>query len=67
MISRPNALAWALAAGLCLGSAQASDDAAAVQQAIKDNYAAYGGFDEAKYRASLTEDYVLQREQHAPD
>jgi ketosteroid isomerase-like protein len=53
------ALAWALAAGLCLGSAQASDDTAAVQQAIKDNYAAYGGFDEAKYRASLTEDYVL--------
>lgn len=53
------ALAWTLAAGLGLGSAQASDDTAAVQQAIKDNYAAYGGFDEAKYRASLTEDYVL--------
>ncbi len=53
------ALAWTLAAGLGLGSAQASDDTAAVQQAIKDNYAAYGGFDEAKYRASLTEDYML--------
>lgn len=53
------ALAWALAAGLCLGSAQASDDAAAVQQAIKDNYAAYSGFDEAKYRATTTDDFVL--------
>jgi ketosteroid isomerase-like protein len=53
------ALAWALATGLCVGTAQASDDTAAVQQAIKENYAAYSGFDEQKYRASLTEDYVL--------
>jgi ketosteroid isomerase-like protein len=53
------ALAWAFATALCLGSAQASDGAAAVQQAIEDNYAAYSGFDEAKYRATTTEDFLL--------
>jgi SnoaL-like polyketide cyclase len=51
--------AWALAATLHLGAAQAADDAAAVQKAIKDNYAAYSGFDQQKYRVSLTKDYVL--------
>lgn len=51
--------ACALAATLNLGSAQASDDAAAVQQAIKDNYAAYSGFDAQKYRATTTDDFVL--------
>jgi len=52
-------LALALAAALNPGSAQASDDAADVQQAIKDNYAAYSGFDEQKYRATTTDDFVL--------
>jgi ketosteroid isomerase-like protein len=53
------AIAWVLAATLYLGSARASDDAAAVQQAIQDNYAAYSGFDEQKYRATTTDDFVL--------
>ena len=53
------ALTWALAASLHLVSAQAADDVVAVQQAIKNNYAAYSGFDEQKYRATTTEDYVL--------
>ncbi len=39
--------------------AQSADDAAAVQQAIKDNYAAYSGFDEQRYRATLADDYLL--------
>ena len=52
-------LALALAAALNPGSAQASDDAADVRQAIKDNYAAYSGFDEQKYRATTTDDFVL--------
>ncbi len=51
-------LAWALAATLYLGSAQASDDNA-VTQAIKYNYAAYSGFDEQKYRATTTDDFIL--------
>ncbi len=42
----------------CFG-AQAADEAAAVQQAIRNNYATYSGFDEQKYRATTTEDFVL--------
>jgi uncharacterized protein (TIGR02246 family) len=38
---------------------KSSDDVAAVQQAIKDDYAAYSGFDEQRYRAMLTDDYLL--------
>ncbi len=50
------------AALLCIGHtafAQPVEDVAAVQQAIKDNYAAYSGFDEQRYRATLTDDYLL--------
>jgi ketosteroid isomerase-like protein len=54
-----SAVAWALVAALRAGSAQAGDDAADVQQAIKDNYAAYSGFDPQKYRATTTDDFVL--------
>jgi hypothetical protein len=48
-----------LAATACVPNGKSSDDAAAVQQAIKDNYAAYSGFDEQKYRAKLADDYLL--------
>lgn len=47
-----------MAAGYAAG-AEAPDDAAAVKQAIADNYAAYSGSDQAKYRATLADDYVL--------
>lgn len=53
------AAAAVLAITACVPSARSVDDAAAVQQAIKDNYAAYSGFDEQKYRATLAADYVL--------
>ena len=53
------ACAVALIATACVPNAKSSDDAAAVQQAIRDNYAAYSGFDEQKYRAMLVDDYVL--------
>jgi ketosteroid isomerase-like protein len=53
------AIAWALAATVYLGPARASDEAVAIQEAIKDNYAAYSGFDEGKYRATTTDDFVL--------
>jgi len=49
----------ALAATACLPNTKSSDDAAAVQRAIKDSYAAYSGFDEQKYRAMLADDYLL--------
>jgi ketosteroid isomerase-like protein len=49
----------ALAATACVPNSKSSEDAAAVQQAIKDNYAAYSGFDEQKYRAMLADDYLL--------
>jgi ketosteroid isomerase-like protein len=53
------ACAMALVATACVPNGKSSDDAAAVQQAIKDNYAAYSGFDEQKYRAMLADDYLL--------
>jgi ketosteroid isomerase-like protein len=53
------AFAVALVASACAPNARSPDDTAAVQQAIKDNYAAYSGFDEQKYRAMLADDYVL--------
>ena len=53
------AVAVALAAAACVPNGKPSDDAAAVQQAIKDNYAAYSGFDEQKFRAMLADDYLL--------
>jgi ketosteroid isomerase-like protein len=54
-----SAVSWALVAALYVGSSQAGDDAAEVQQAIKDNYAAYSGFDKQKYRATTTKDFIL--------
>jgi ketosteroid isomerase-like protein len=35
------------------------DQAAAIQRAVEAYYAAYRGLDKAKYRACLTDDYVL--------
>ncbi len=37
----------------------ARDDAAAIKQAVEDYYAVYRGGDKAKYRALLTDDYLL--------
>lgn len=54
-----SAVAWALVTAPHVGAAQAGDEAANVQQAIQDNYAAYSGFDEAKYRATTTDDFIL--------
>jgi len=48
-----------LATSLCSGCASRGDDAAAVQEAIRHNYAAYSGFDEKAYRATTADDYVL--------
>jgi ketosteroid isomerase-like protein len=36
-----------------------ADDAAAITRAVERYYAAYRGLDKAKYRACLTDDYVL--------
>ena len=35
------------------------DDTVAIKQAVEGYYAAYRGLDKAKYRACLTDDYVL--------
>jgi uncharacterized protein (TIGR02246 family) len=55
---------WFAAACLLLAAspwnpALASDDEAAVRDAIGDNYAAYSGFDEARHRATTTDDFLL--------
>lgn len=47
-----------MAAGYAV-DAETDDHAAAVKQAITDNYSAYSGSDKAKYRATLADDYVL--------
>lgn len=39
--------------------ALASDDEAAIEDAIRENYAAYSGFDAARYRATTTDDFLL--------
>ncbi len=39
--------------------ALASDEAAAIKAAIEENYAAYSSFDEARYRSTTTEDFLL--------
>jgi len=36
-----------------------ANDAADVKAAIEENYAAYSGFDEARYRRTTTDDYLL--------
>jgi ketosteroid isomerase-like protein len=39
--------------------ALADDDKAAVEAAIRENYAAYSSFDEARYRSTTTDDFIL--------
>jgi ketosteroid isomerase-like protein len=53
------AAACILAVAIQCPAARAADDAAAVQAAIQANYAAYSGFDEARYRATTTGDFLL--------
>ncbi len=48
-----------LMAALQWHPAFASDDETAVQETIKENYAAYGGFDAARYRATTSSDFLL--------
>ena len=40
-------------------SSASQDQAAAIRRAVEGYYAAYRGLDKAKYRACLTDDYVL--------
>ena len=47
------------AAAIVSGVGAADDEVTAVQQAIRNSYAAYSGFDEQKYRGTTTEDYLL--------
>jgi len=49
----------AIAAILAATPAFASDGAAAVKAAIQENYAAYSSFDEARYRGTTTDDFLL--------
>ncbi len=51
--------ACAFAAALHLTAAYASGDETAVQDAIRENYAAYSSFDEQRYRATTTDDFLL--------
>jgi ketosteroid isomerase-like protein len=53
------AAACSVATLLAPPAALASGDAAAIQAAIQENYAAYSGFDETRYRATTTDDYLL--------
>lgn len=52
-------IAAALIVIACFPGVGSADGVADVQQAIKDNYATYSGFDEQKYRATTTDDFVL--------
>ena len=57
-------IVWLAAACLLLAAspwtpALASDDEAAIQDAIRENYAAYSSFDEARYRATTADEYLL--------
>lgn len=53
------AFAVMLFASACAPNARPVDDAAVVQQAIQDSYAAYSGIDEQNYRTLLDDDYAL--------
>ena len=53
------ALAGALLVDGCVRRVPAPDDPSAVKRSVADFYAAYSGFDKEKYRALLTEDYLL--------
>lgn len=48
-----------LAAVLQSGPAFASNEELAVQEAIRENYATYSGYDEARYRTTTTDDFLL--------
>lgn len=53
-----------ISASLLIGAwlaapALADDDKAAVEAAIRENYAAYSSFDEARYRSTTTDDFLL--------
>ena len=48
-----------VAAVLQSGPAFASNETAVVQEAIRENYAAYSSFDERRYRATTTDDFLL--------
>lgn len=48
-----------LLAALSSNPALASDEEAAIREAIRDFYAAYSSFDKARYRATTTDDYLL--------
>lgn len=48
-----------LAAFLQSGPAFAANEELAVQEAIRENYATYSGFDEPRYRATTTDDFLL--------
>ena len=53
------AIAAALLVAGCAPRVTSVDDPSAVKQAITDYYAAFSGLDKQKYRALLTEDYLL--------
>jgi ketosteroid isomerase-like protein len=48
-----------LIAGAYALPGQQADETAAIRRAVESYYAAYRGLDKAKYRACLTDDYVL--------
>ena len=48
-----------LVSSVCASGISAADEAAAVKQAVMDNYAAFSGFDKQHYRSFLADDYLL--------
>ena len=52
-------LACILASTMPATAAFTSDAVTAIQDAIKENYAAYSSFDEQRYRATTTQDFLL--------
>ena len=54
-----SATACILAAVLQSGPAFASNEELAVREAIRENYATYSGYDEPRYRATTTDDFLL--------
>lgn len=51
--------AGSIVAGAYAQPSGSPEQAAAIKQAVEGYYAAYRGLDKAKYRACLTDDYVL--------
>lgn len=54
-----SAATFILAGFLQSGPAFASNEELAVQEAIRENYATYSGYDEPRYRATTTDDFLL--------